>query len=247
MAPPRVVGVIPARWASTRLPGKMLADIAGVPLIVHTLDAARRASSLDEIVVATDDERIASAVRSAGGTTVLTDPALPSGSDRAWAAMRDRPGEIIVNIQGDEPLLPGGVIDATVSLLLRRDDFAVTTAAAPLAREALEDPNAVKVVADDGGRALYFSRAPIPFPRDEARGGSDSPSLFRLHIGLYAFRRETLERFCSWPPSPLERCERLEQLRLLEHGVAVGVADVRYEAAGVDSPEDLERVRRLLS
>lgn len=238
-----VVGVIPARWGSTRLPGKMLAEISGKPLILHTLLNAEHAKTLDKLIVATDDERIAEAVRPSGHEVIMTDPDLPSGSDRIWAAVQDREEyDIIVNIQGDEPLLPVGVIDRTVERLLGDESLEVTTAACPLPPQRHDNPSAVKVVVDQQGLALYFSRAPIP----AFRSTPVVPSLLRLHVGLYVFRREALRRFCQWPRTPLERAEKLEQLRLLEHGVAVGVVDVPGAGRGVDTEEDLEQVRRAL-
>ncbi|MCB2201072.1 3-deoxy-manno-octulosonate cytidylyltransferase [bacterium] len=239
--PGKVAGIIPARWGSTRLPQKMLADVAGKPLIVRTYEAAKRASSLDIVLVATDDKRLKDAVEAAGGRAVLTDPELPSGSDRIWAAAKDLDADILVNLQGDEPLMPAGVIDAIVQLLLDDATFDVTTASAPLEEKDLANPDVVKVAVAEGGRALYFSRAPIPFPR----GNQPPGPLFRRHIGIYVYRREALEAFCSWPPSPLEQTERLEQLRLLEHGRSIGVADVNCDSIGVDTEADLERVREL--
>lgn len=236
---PAVLGVIPARWASSRLPGKMLADLEGEPLIVRTWRAASRAETVDRVMVATEDERILRAVRDAGGEAVMTDPALPSGSDRVWAAAERTDAGIIVNLQGDEPLLEAGVVDRAVRLLLEDDRFDVSTPAAPLQREELNNPNVVKIAVADSGRALYFSRAPIPWPRD-----TEPPrDLYHRHVGLYVYRRAALEAFCGWAPSPLEQCEKLEQLRLLEHDVAVGVVRVDSAGVGVDTEEDLLRVR----
>ena len=235
----KIAGIIPARWGSTRLPQKMMADVAGKPLIVRTLEAAKRASTLDFVLVATDDDRLAKAIRSAGGEAVLTDPALPSGSDRIWAAAQEFDADILVNLQGDEPMMPPEVIDTTVRLLLDHPEFDLTTAATCLKAKDLDNPDVVKVVVDMRGKALYFSRAPIPFPR----GNEPPATLFRRHIGLYVYRRETLQAFCGWEPSPLESTERLEQLRLLEHGRSIGVADVECDLIGVDTEEDLARVR----
>ncbi len=239
---PTILAVIPARWGSSRLPGKMLADIAGKPLILYTLLNVSHCKSIDELIVATDDERIIDAVKSAGFTAVMTDPALPSGSDRVWAAAKDHPAEIIVNVQGDEPLLPVAVIDRAVALLKDTSHFDVTTAACPLPQERHTDPAAVKVVTGLDGRALYFSRAAIPYGRE----GHLDPELIRLHVGIYVFRRKALKAFCSWSPTPLEQSERLEQLRMLEHGMSVGVVDVPGAGRGVDTKEDLELVRKAL-
>lgn len=238
-----VAGVIPARWGSTRLPGKMLAMIGDQPLIVRTYQAALRAASLDSVLVATDDSRIADAVEAVGGQAIMTDPDLPSGSDRVLAALEGIDADIVVNLQGDEPLLPAKVIDKTVRLLLVRDDFDVATAASPLVKEDLANPNAVKVVADLEGKALYFSRSQIPYPRRDHPPGP----LFRRHVGIYVYRRKALEAFCSWPQSELEYCEGLEQLRLLAHGIAIGVVNVDPIPPGVDTAEDLEAVRKLFT
>ncbi len=237
----RVVGVIPARYASTRFPGKMLADVHGKPLVVRTLEAVQRAEVFDEILVATDDERIRDAVAHAGGHAVMTDLHRPSGSDRVLAALKDVDADIVANIQGDEPLIPAAGLDGAVRLLTGSERFEVTTAAVPLERERITDPNAVKVVTDKRGKALYFSRSIIPYPRE----GDPPQQLYRRHVGLYVFRRKTLEDFCRWPQSELEQCEKLEQLRLLHHGVAIGVLDIETAPPGVDTPEDLELVRSL--
>lgn len=243
-AAPRVIGIIPARWESRRLQGKMLANLGGKPLVVRTLEVASRCQLLDEVLVATDDERIQEAIASEGSRAIMTSPELKSGSDRILAALEtleDETAEIIVNIQGDEPLLPETVIDKTVKLLLDNPEFGVTTAACPLESYRREDPNAVKVVTDLNGRALYFSRSVLPYPRQD----SPPDHLYRRHIGIYVYRREILKAFCSWPRSELEYCEKLEQLRLLEHGISIGVVDVEDVPPGVDTREDLRRIRRL--
>lgn len=236
----KVLGVIPARFASTRLPGKMLKDVAGKPLIVRTWEAAKKADILDDVLVAADDQRIVDAIRTAGGRAVMTDPNLPSGSDRIFVAAKKLDVDIIVNVQGDEPLIPVEVIEKTVRLMLEHEEFDVTTAATPLEENELEDPNAVKVVTNRYQQALYFSRATIPFPRE----GKAIQIPGRKHVGIYAYRKPVLEAFCALTPSPLEECERLEQLRLLENGFTIGVADVQCRLVGVDTPEDLEKVRQ---
>ncbi len=239
----KVVGVIPARFASTRFPVKMLADLAGKALVVRTWENACRTKTLDEVLVATDDDRIADVITQAGGKAVMTSPDLPSGSDRVLAALEGIPADIIANIQGDEPLLPPGTIDNAVRLLFDNQHFQVTTAAVPLEPDRLQDPNAVKVVVDKTGRALYFSRSMIPF----AREGNPPLHLYRRHIGLYVYRRDALASFCSWPQSELEQCEKLEQLRLLEHGVSIGVLDIPEAPPGVDTVEDLEQVKAIFA
>ncbi|MEE9394490.1 MAG: 3-deoxy-manno-octulosonate cytidylyltransferase [Planctomycetota bacterium] len=240
--------MIPARLASSRLPDKPLAPVGGRPLIAHVIENARRAQSLDELIVATDAETIAEAARAAGATAVLTDPELPSGSDRIAAALRDRDFDIAVNVQGDEPEIAPKAIDAVVNLLAKDANLDLATAASSLGSKAeFLDPNRVKVVLDDNGRALYFSRAPIPFQR---RDGADTAmSRERAewglgHIGLYAYRRSALFDFVSRPPSALERTERLEQLRALQAGMTIGVVLVAEAPPGIDTPKDLAAFAR---
>lgn len=244
--------VIPARYASTRLPGKPLADIAGQPMIVRVAAAARRART-DGVWVATDDERIAAAVRQHGFDAVMTRANHVSGTDRI-AEVADRLAwddqDIVVNVQGDEPLLDPALIEAVAAALHGDPDAAMATAAHPLGAAAdMFNPNVVKVVCDVRGRALYFSRAPIPWDRDAFAATRDvlPADLQALrHIGLYAYRVSFLRRFGRLAVSPLERCESLEQLRALWHGYPIQVVRVdQPPAPGVDTPEDLERVRQL--
>ena len=244
--------VIPARYASTRLPGKPLADIAGQPMIVRVAAAARRAKS-DGVWVAADDERIMAAVRRHGFEAVMTRADHLSGTDRI-AEVADLlnwdDGDIVVNVQGDEPLLEPSLIDAVAGALRGDPDAAMATAAHLLTTaEDFFNTNVVKVVCDSRGRALYFSRAPIPWDRDQFADRrdvlpADLPA--RRHIGLYAYRVSFLHRFGQFAVAPLERCESLEQLRALWHGYPIQVVSVDHAPApGVDTPEDLERVRRL--
>lgn len=244
--------VIPARYASTRLPGKPLADIAGKPMIVRVAAAARRAQA-DGVWVATDDERIAAAVRQQGFDAVMTSPNHASGTDRI-AEVADQlqwsDAEVVVNVQGDEPLLDPGLIDAVAVALSDDPDAAMATAAHPLTAAAdFFNPNVVKVVCDLRGRALYFSRAPIPWDRDRFAHARDAlPADFpaQRHIGLYAYRVGFLRRFGRLAPSPLERSESLEQLRALWHGYPIRVVNIGHPPApGVDTAEDLQRVREL--
>lgn len=243
---------IPARYGATRLPGKPLADIAGRPLIQHVYERAL-ASGAAEVVIATDDERIASAARGFGASVALTDSALPSGSDRIAAAARAR-GEpdslVIVNLQGDEPRMPAAVI-RQVAALAQAPECDIATVCEPLAAEQLFDPNVVKVVRDDAGRALYFSRATIPWSRDEfASGARTSVHLeaYRRHVGLYAYRVRFLARFVATPPALLERIESLEQLRALAFGARILAPDaVEPCGTGVDTPADLAHLRALLA
>jgi 3-deoxy-manno-octulosonate cytidylyltransferase (CMP-KDO synthetase) len=244
--------VIPARHASTRLPGKPLADIAGQPMIVRVAAAARRARS-QGVWVATDDQRIAGAVRHHGFEAVMTRADHVTGTDRI-AEVADQlnwdDGDIVVNVQGDEPLLDPALIEAVAGALRGDPDAAIATAAHPLAEAAdFFNPNVVKVVCDVRGRALYFSRAPIPWDRDYFADRRDAlPADFpaQRHIGLYAYRVSFLRRFGQLAVCPLERFEALEQLRALWHGYPIQVASIDHApAAGVDTPDDLERVRRL--
>lgn len=239
----RAVVIIPARRESTRFPGKMLADLGGKPLIVATWAQVRHATRASAVVVATDDEEIAAAVRAAGGEAVLTPRDCPSGTDRCAVAARTL-GEVdvVVNVQGDEPLIDPAAVDA---LLDAFDEPAVemATLARPLEAGEAEDPNVVKVVLDLRGDALYFSRASIPWPRD----GGAARKLGRAHVGVYGYRFETLQALAALPPSPLEQVEKLEQLRALENGTKIRVVETDYRSIGVDTPEELERVRAMIA
>jgi len=241
---PRVVGLIPARYASKRFPGKALADLCGKPVLQHVVERSAQARSLSEVVVATDDPRIADSVRRFGGKVQMTAASHPSGTDRIAEVARDLNCDLVVNIQGDEPLIVPAEIDAVVAPLLADPTIPMGTLACPLPLEQAADPNAVKVVVGANGFALYFSRSPIPYLRDGHAGGA-SPYL--LHIGLYVYRRDVLLRLASLPPTPLEERERLEQLRALEHGIRIRVVMTDHPSMGVDTPEDLERVRRMMT
>lgn len=244
--------VIPARFASTRLPGKPLADIAGQPMIVRVAAAARRTAALG-VWVATDDQRVLEAVRRHGYDAVMTRADHPSGTDRI-AEVTEQLGwddaDIVVNVQGDEPMLDPGLIEAVASALRDDPEAVMATASHPLttARDYF-NPNVVKVVCDARGRALYFSRAPIPWDRDRLAAQPDlMPAGLpaQRHIGLYAYRAGFLRRYWELAASPLELCESLEQLRVLWHGYPIQVVSVDHAPpAGVDTPEDLDRVRRL--
>ena len=238
-----VVAVIPARWASTRFPGKPMAELAGEPMIAHVVLRAYEAKTVDHVIVATDDERIAEAATAVGAEAVITGEC-PSGTDRVAAAVANRQEwEIVVNVQGDEPLLSGENIDVLVSGLLADDEVRISTLCRPLEAERAEDPNAVKVVRDRNGRALYFSRSAIPYPRHREAAWK----LWRLHLGIYGFRREALDAFVALPPSELEQAEALEQLRALENGIPILVLDAPHPAFGVDTPEDLARVEKIIN
>ena len=230
----KAVGIIPARWRSTRFPGKPLHVIAGKPLLRHVWERCRRARSLDSVIVATDDMRIAKAAFEWGAEVALTSPKHQSGTDRmAEVVAQAKQFAYVVNIQGDEPLVEPRLIDRLVAKLRSDPRVDMVTAAHPFSDPAdAASPHQVKVVIDKGGRALYFSRARIPFPR------SGPAPLFLRHQGIYGFRRETLLEFVSWKPTPLERAESLEQLRALENGVTVHVLVTKHGSPGVDTPQD---------
>lgn len=243
--------IIPARYASTRLPGKPLADIAGKTLIERVYDQARTTGARS-ITIATDDERIAQAARRFGANVCMTAVTHRSGTDRVGEVIRElglAPEEIVVNLQGDEPLMPPSLMRLVAEVLERNRDAAVATACHPISDlETLHNPNAVKVVCDDKGYALYFSRAPIPWPRGRMAGETTEPIRAARHVGLYAYRAGFIARFCAWETCPIEQLEQLEQLRALWYGerIAVHMTD-EAPVPGVDTPEDLERVRRHFS
>jgi 3-deoxy-manno-octulosonate cytidylyltransferase (CMP-KDO synthetase) len=230
----KIVGLIPARYASIRFPAKALALLAGRPMVLHVLEAARAARRLDRVAVATDDERIAEAVRAAGGEAVMTSPDCSSGTDRLAEAASVIPADVYVNVQGDEPLMAPENIDRAVDALLAAPGREIASVWVPLDVKESADANAVKVAVAQDGRALYFSRAPIPFPRS-------GPAVYRKHLGLYAYRAATLRKIARLPPSPLEKAESLEQLRWLEAGYPIWMAEAASDSIGVDTPEDLSR------
>ncbi len=236
----RTVAVIPARYASSRFPGKVLAMLAGKPMIQHVYERAR-ASIADDCLIAADDERVVRACHGFGARAVMTDPGLPSGTDRICAALDGISADIVVNVQGDEPLLPTAAINELIERMRRADRPEMATIGVRAEREALESPNKVKLVMSNSGRALYFSRSMIPFLRT---GGTDMPVY--LHWGIYAYRRDILEKFVKLPAGRLENCEKLEQLRALENDISIQVLLSRLESVGVDTPEDLARAEAKL-
>jgi 3-deoxy-manno-octulosonate cytidylyltransferase (CMP-KDO synthetase) len=239
-----IVAVIPARFASTRLPGKPLLSDTGRPLIQHVVEAARRAGSLERIIVATDDPRIADAVTRFGGEAMLTRSDHATGTDRvAEVAARIERARIIVNVQGDEPEIAGETIDRLVALLEDDPEAPMATLATPIRDEAVyRDPSCVKVVCSRRHRALYFSRSPIPCHRDGLPDpATASAPVAHLHLGLYAYRRDFLLSIGALPRSPLEAAERLEQLRVLEAGHAIAIGIVEEPSIGIDTPEDYRR------
>ncbi len=251
LAHARVLGVIPARLASSRFPEKALATATGKPMVVHVLEAALRAKSLDAVVVAADHSRIIDAVRAHGGEAIRTREDHPNGTSRLAEVAAQSGAEILVNIQGDEPEIEPDAIDAVTTLLLSTPWADVATLASPFGpNDDPHDPNLVKVVLAQDGRALYFSRAPIPCWRDAssdlgANPAAKAPAPMLRHVGLYAYRAAFLQEFTRWPSSPLETTESLEQLRVLEHGRAIVVAVRATSTQGIDTPDQYEAfVRR---
>ena len=237
----KAVAVIPARYGSTRLPGKPLLDICGKPLIQRVWEVVARVHGLDEIIVATDDERIANVVRDFGGRAMMTSIDCQSGSDRVREVAQTVEADVYVNVQGDEPLLEPLAIDKLLDAFAQETNVRVATLCSPIGREEAQSSNQVKVVCDHVGNALYFSRAPLPFVR-EANETVD----YLGHIGIYAYRREALCAFTSLPVSDLEKAEKLEQLRFLQAGIPIRVLEVPRMGVGVDTQGDLERVRTVI-
>lgn len=254
----QVVAVIPARYESTRLPGKPLLEIGGVPLVMHVVRQASKVEGIDRVIVATDDERVQRVVRDGGGEAMMTSVDHHSGTDRLAEVASRIEADIIVNIQGDEPLIDPTTIASAITPLRADDSLEMATTSEPI--DSIDDllsPHVVKVVTDQSGYALYFSRSPIPFPRTGfLTNGSIGAAItatpeiirhYRKHTGLYVYRREFLLRFSRWHPTPLEVIESLEQLRALENGVRIRVVAVEHRSYGVDTPEDLRRVRAMMT
>ncbi len=242
----RVAAIIPARYSSQRLPGKPLAEIAGRAMILHVYERALNIPGIDQVAVATDDKRILECVNSAGGRAILTDAAHPSGTDRIAEAARHLglfDEDIVINIQGDQPLVEEGPVRAILARLVHEHGLAMTTPACPMDAGEAQNPNRVKVVVDADWQAIYFSRSVIPFDRDGALKGVKGAYL--RHIGLYAYRCGFLQEFVRLKPGVLEEIERLEQLRAVENGYPIGVVRVESALIDVDTAEDLENIRRL--
>ncbi len=253
-----IVAIIPARYASARLPGKMLLPIAGKPLILHTVDRACEAATIGRVIVATDDARIFDVAREAEVEVVMTSPDHASGSDRIAEVAEMLPvGSIVVNVQGDEPVIPAATIDAAVRALIADAGAQMATTFEPIdTAEEVLDPNVVKIVTSPNGRAIYFSRSPIPLPREAVQkfGSLESaltaePLLvgqFKKHTGLYVYRREFLVEFTRLARTPIEETEMLEQMRALENGAVIVAVEAAGRSIGVDTAADLERVRQML-
>jgi len=238
--------VIPARYASTRLPGKPLIDIGGKSLLQRVYDGACRSKLSDGTLIATDDERIKKAALAFGAEVIMTDPALPSGTDRVFAAIQDKEADLVVNLQGDEPFIEPSIIDQLFSAL-EEGDVAMATLCCPITDESeYRNPNTVKEVINNYGFALYFSRSPIPYVNNSKFKIQNSKFVYK-HIGIYGFTRSFLEQFVAMPKSPLEEAESLEQLRVLENGYKIKVIVTGYSCFGIDTPDDLERARKLIT
>jgi 3-deoxy-manno-octulosonate cytidylyltransferase (CMP-KDO synthetase) len=236
----KAIAIIPARLESTRLPRKVLRDINGSPMLAHVYQATRACSALDDVIVATDAEEVAAVCRANGWSVRMTSSAHRSGTDRVHEVAQSVPADVYVNVQGDEPLARREHLEALLKLMAN-ENVQVGTLKTPCAAEDVNNPNAVKVVTALDGRALYFSRATIPFDRDRT-----GEVRYFKHLGFYAYRKAALDAFCLWPESQLERSERLEQLRFLDNGVPIHVAETPFDTVGVDTEEDLDRVERLL-
>ncbi len=250
---PRVLVVIPARWASSRFPGKPLANIAGIPMIQRVVTQANKANCASEVIVATDDLRISDFVQESGGTAIMTSAEHESGTDRVAEVARDRDCDIVVNVQGDEPLIPPQNIDQVIRSLVDDSSISVTSLRVLICNKSdLLNKNITKVVVDKFDSALYFSRAPIPWDRDlwpesmEGISKVSSPRWFK-HIGLYAYRKKFLMEYSSMPKSPLEKIEKLEQLRILENGIPIKVVETKLDSIGVDSQADIKIIEKQLA
>lgn len=239
----KVVGIIPARWASTRFEGKVLAMIQDKPMIQHVWERSKKCELLSDVVIACDDDRVVVAAEQFGARTILTSKDHASGTDRIAEAMEHVDADIIINIQGDEPLIDPAVIDALAAALMKDQSCSMATVIKVLTtKKELKDPNVVKVVVDGEMNALYFSRSVIPFDRDQTE-----ETIYYKHLGIYAYRKDFLLSFKSLPKSNLEKVEQLEQLRALEFGYKIKTVVTDVETVGVDTPEDLRRVEKLLS
>lgn len=238
----QVLGVIPARYGSTRLPAKPLLKINGRPLLEWVVDGVRSSGALTELIVATDHEEIANLAEKIGVAAVMTDTNLPSGSDRVWAVARDRSCDVVLNIQGDEPLIQPFWIDRLVAIFANKPEAQMATLAHRLAPEELQQPGVVKLVMNRQSEAIYFSRWPIPYSRE---GIEKYPGLAMKHIGLYGYRRDFLKTFCEQAPTPFERAESLEQLRALWLGERIHVATIDAVSVGVDTIDDVKLVESI--
>ena len=241
----KVLAVIPARYESSRLPGKPLADLMGKTLIQRVYENAQKCNNIDRIIVATDDERIKTEVEKFGGECQMTDPNLPSGTDRVATVAKPIDCEIVVNIQGDEPFLDPSVIDEAVEALIQNPDYKVSTIGkVGITVEEIQSPDTVKVIINQKNEAIYFSRHGIPYIRDKHNNSLSNPSM--KHIGLYVFRKDYLQKFTDMKPTVLEQLEKLEQLRIIENCEKIYIARTEKDCFGIDTPEDLNKAKRWL-
>lgn len=245
---PQIIAVIPARYASSRFPGKPLADILGKPMIKWVYENAMSSKLIDDVYVATDDERIFNVVKNFGGNVIMTPSEIPTGTDRIAYAIQNISADIIVNIQGDEPLISGDMIDSAIEPFLKENDIDISTLAVKITDvETLFNPNVVKVVFDPKNFALYFSRSPIPFCRDaRTRDEWLKLGVYYKHIGIYVYKRNSLFKFVNFKASKLEELEKLEQLRAIENGMRIKVVITDKDTVGVDTPFDIENVISIL-
>jgi len=242
-----ILAVVPARYASTRFPGKIIAPLAGKPLVMHAYERARKATLVDEVVIATDHTDVLDALAPFNVKVIMTRDDHPTGTDRIAEVAAQYEAGIIVNVQGDEALIDPQTIDAAIRPMLAQDGVAMSTARHRITEwDEINDPTVVKVVCDNNGHALYFSRSPIPYIRDQA-DRIHSDTAYWQHVGLYVYRRDFLLKYAALSQTPLEKLEKLEQLRVLEHGYKIAVIDTEYRAIGVDVPADLERVKKILA
>lgn len=240
----KVIGVIPARFASSRFPGKPLAKINGSEMIAWVVRGAKKSSLLAEVLVATDDQKIAAVAESHGARAIMTDSDIPSGTDRIWAAVRKIDCDVVVNIQGDEPLVQEEWIQKLVRPFLLESTLEMSTLCCRLSANELQDKNVVKVIFDQHRKAIYFSRFPIPYSRGQFLEAQNK--LVWKHVGMYGYRKSFLEKFCAAPPADLEIAESLEQLRALDLGAKIEVGEIVSSSLGVDMPEDVARVEKIL-
>jgi 3-deoxy-manno-octulosonate cytidylyltransferase (CMP-KDO synthetase) len=237
----KAIAIIPARLGSTRLPRKVLRDIAGKPMLAHVVEAARRCPQLSDVIVATDSDEVLALCKQHRWRAEMTSAAHRSGTDRVWEVAQRIAADVYVNVQGDEPLARPEHISALLQPM-QDPRVLVSTVKTPCSPQDVDNPNAVKVVTDLAGRALYFSRSTIPYDRER----SGTVQRYK-HLGFYGYRRAALEQFCSWPESKLERAERLEQLRFLDHGIEIHVVETPFDTIGVDTEEDLRRVEGMVN
>ena len=244
----KVVAVIPARWSSTRLKGKVLADINGKPMIQHVWERVKKAHDVDEVIVASDKDKVLKAVESFGGKAVFTSPEQPSGTDRLAEVARSVDADVFINIQADEPMIHPLMVDELAQVFQYERNVQMATLIKRIHDpEEITDPNVVKVVVDRKGFALYFSRSAIPYIRDNHTGTEDISGRYFKHVGLYSYTKDFLFTYTNLPKSTLEEEEKLEQLRVLEHGYKIRTIQTQYETVGVDTQEDLDRVRALMA